>query len=908
MVWHGQMTRADDADEVPFYGNQAALAFLSDASTQYFVCGLKGVGKTLLLAQKSAALRRQHHGVRFLPETELVETLTSNLSSLGDQQVSRLRDWTVWQTIWRAALGVVVARGAGVHLPESIRTLFPGLDNSRSVLDHLNTILSDRLLQFVDNYLPHVGPELGAALGEVRNGVHLFVDAVDDLVLLHSGEPLRLHERERYTQYGRLSGEVWVAAQIGFAKAAMDIHRNHHHIRIYGTFRYEALERYSLADRQNLAPHIMHIQYSRGDLASIFKTKLAWLEKSTGGGAFAKSEGESVVGRFLGFDTIEHPTVKNGDRSPFSEHVVDYILRHTRGRPRELDEIGKGLQAIPIQDRTPAAVRDRVRNRSRDFFAWARSEAVPYWPAEADELLQMVGSNWISATDAARLPGGVGRDGALSKLFMNGLIGCTISQMGSSTLELRFRQFDPELPVTESDFSVATHFAVHPCVNLATFSDKRVPYQPSPWNVSAHGREYVAARNMGHVHLGAGALGVGCVIPLLTTEPGIGVCVLQRAGKARWDTLSAARVVSISHRLLNPTTAPQWTARWEHFTVIRDDDEAETVDRLLEEWGRGERHLFHIGSADGSPLAKRILGLAGTVSTSVGSDALARIESVLESSVQAGTRVYAFENDEDAVTSLQRALARCGAELVPVSVDRICLEPSVTSTPTGDVAIEGHVEAFQRVVILDGSNFTNRLLPPSNPVVAKHVEVVGNAVSFQFARLRKRILVNGLHFFFGMASRQYLEKTVGGVAAESIAEAQASQLLVRSQEVQDIVDLTNRLFLQALLVQAEKLNLVTTVQQARELEQELYDQQATVQDRLQTVPDQLNRILRLDDRDLLRKARRFLQGLRQLPLDLRASRVVRQLLPSGGFDRLQRDVEQLNSLFLSALLDGTRAG
>src|SRR5690242_12283377 len=121
MVWFTQITTAEETGKSAFYENSDATAFLSDSTSELlFICGLKGVGKTLLLRHKSAALRKNLQGVQFVPETELAETFTANLVSWSETRVGRLSNWTVWQAIWRTVLATVVAKRAAVQLPHVV--------------------------------------------------------------------------------------------------------------------------------------------------------------------------------------------------------------------------------------------------------------------------------------------------------------------------------------------------------------------------------------------------------------------------------------------------------------------------------------------------------------------------------------------------------------------------------------------------------------------------------------------------------------------------------------------------------------------------------------------------------------------------------------------------------------------
>jgi len=370
MVWFTQITRPDDPQDAEFYKNSATKLFLYTNNDQtFFICGLKGIGKTLLLRHKSAALRNSLNGVKFVPENELAESLTPTLRSMSSDQVGRLSNFTAWQTIWRTVLTVVVAKAAGVEIPAKIANLFEGLDGNISVQSHLLCIISDGNFTSIESKLHQLSGQINSLLGEVKSGVCLFIDCVDDMVLLHSGDPLKLYREGNYTQLGNLSVDVWSSAQIGFAKAAIEIYNNHKHIKIYGAFRYEALEKYPMADRQNIEPHLFHIQYTQHDLENIIRAKLRVLFNKDRS-VFVRSDTDDVVLNFFGILDIEHPIVKNPDRSPLKEKILDYLIRHTRGRPRELDNLGRALQAINPEER------NRGKSPGSGTHNWLRANLV----------------------------------------------------------------------------------------------------------------------------------------------------------------------------------------------------------------------------------------------------------------------------------------------------------------------------------------------------------------------------------------------------------------------------------------------------------------------------------------------------------------------------------------------------
>jgi hypothetical protein len=338
-----------------------------------------------------------------------------------------------------------------------------------------------------------------------------------------------------------------------------------------------------------------------------------------------------------------------------------------------------------------------------------------------------------------------------------------------------------------------------------------------------------------------------------------------------------------------------------HLSLITPLTDSTRVEALLSEWGRGERHLLVLAEFDSSPVVEQLLRSASTISTALGIRGLADVSAILAKHVLPGSSVFPFENDEQSIAELGEKLLQANINMIEVCADRICLPPSIN--PTCEI-IEAQTERFAKLEVFDSTNITTSLLLPEGSSNANIVNLFSDRKQYEFARLRKRVLVNGIHFFFGLASRAYLR----GVApydpsvAQTVSDARASQLFVRASEVRDKVDLCNRLFLLQLLVDAENSKIIDSRAACETLQRDLYKQQAIVTDRLQTMPDSLSRILNPSDNNFLKKGRSFLQNLRSLPLNLEKSEIVRAGISALDMERIEREVVEVTSLYLDELL------
>lgn len=96
---------------------------------------------------------------------------------------------------------------------------------------------------------------------------------------------------------------------------------------------------------------------------------------------------DDIYQSFFGFDMYSHPRVLDNSGAPISEHVFDCLLRHTRGSPREIEDIARNIGALPRTERTLEKVREIINTKSCEFFDYARGQALPYWPDSIDSFL-----------------------------------------------------------------------------------------------------------------------------------------------------------------------------------------------------------------------------------------------------------------------------------------------------------------------------------------------------------------------------------------------------------------------------------------------------------------------------------------------------------------------------------------
>jgi hypothetical protein len=898
-VWANNASQwGDDTNQfenIPFHQTAATREFLNESDRRFFICGLKGIGKTLLLQKKSVKMRNDQPGLVLLPATQPIEKLTPLFHSMSDQDVKELSAQTGWYRVWLFALSLSIVRrliDAGVLSHDVISTAvtstFPL--HTAAVSYHIDHLL--RLGQHDRRRLIETESEtLLAHVRSVHTGVAVFVDAIEDCVYSHMGPDLARYENRSKTNLGILAASVWRAAQVGFVRAAVTLHESNRHVKVFGALRREAFESDIVPDRQNLEPYLLNLEYSREDLRGIFRTKLAALRKESPH-FFTNPHDEDVTRAFFGYATLIHPTVSMPNLQALEEPVLDYIIRHSRGRPRELDLVGESLQYGAERPRTPDAVRRSVREKSKSWLGWARSEMIPYWREDYDRFLNALPSNVLSkeALHAAMDETGLARTSpeALRDLFELGLLGCVVPDDQTGALTQRFRQNDPELPVTAELFDASSYYVVHPCVNLATRALK-ARYEPDPNNVVGHGYGFVPSSRRFHVHFGLGALGAGLVLPAIARAPGTSIVVIQRKSP-RWKLARKwSGTCTVTHRVRLMNDGVLRLLQSLEGRAFVGTPRASELDSLIEWWESGKGHVVLVTNHVAT--IKRFLLIATSVSTAVREEtAIRQIGKMIAASTRGHlTAVYPFENDEKTIEALNVSLSKSNVPLIRVSADRICKDDVV-----GESGVSVDAEDYYRIVIADNSVESRALFGGANLDDRHSVLFERDKRRFVWEAEAKRLLVNGVHFAYVVYAFRRLNHLYSDRrdVIKILVEAPVTELLV-TQEVQEALDQIAALYMIHLLVEAENAGLVATVRDVETLFAHLMKLHDMFGERLSATRDYMQRILKPDAKAIDERVRRFGGPFEDLVLRLSRSPRTSQFYRAKGFDtsRVERDVQ-----------------
>ena len=176
-------------------------------------------------------------------------------------------------------------------------------------------------------------------LNRINTQIVFFIDNVDEYfrpVL----EDRSARTTGRHSLYRNRSNSVWSLAQIALASVAYELEKTNHHIKIYCTIRHEAFLKMPEveSDAFQISGRCTNIEYTRDDLEKIFLKNIDITAKER----LVDPEHLDAMLRLVGEanKAVEHRFVSR------PEAILDYFLRHTLYRPRDLMFIGGEIVKI----------------------------------------------------------------------------------------------------------------------------------------------------------------------------------------------------------------------------------------------------------------------------------------------------------------------------------------------------------------------------------------------------------------------------------------------------------------------------------------------------------------------------------------------------------------------------------
>ena len=362
-----------------------------------------------------------------------------------------------------------------------------------------------------------------------------------------------------------------------------------------------------------------------------------------------------------------------------------------------------------------------------------------------------------------------------------------------------------------------------------------------------------------HVHVGAGALSLGLVLPCLNHVERL--VVLQRDG-AKWGVLNRSDPVTL-------TNSQRWRRQFSCILVER----SEPVPDALRKIETAVAKAATLVVTDHREVWRAVLGHATAITYSI-KDGQAELGALLASiPFTTAPTLYPFENVVD-IGSLPPTLPR--AQLI---VDRVCAK-TVINAKTIQVGCEQ--SGSIRYLLPDGA--TDDLLGRSIPSGIE-VHALQSMEEYRFYNRRKRYLMNGVHYVIAALSYDYLRDH--GISREDW-EGQLVPILTNLilGEEQRYVKLVERFAeFQAVRLAAETDAAILDALfdgSAHEAAWRMCAWASEVLERAKGVVDRLGRVLPPDDPESnLRKCREFLIESLRVMIENR-ERIAKIRSPRGG--------------------------
>ncbi len=317
--------------------------------------------------------------------------------------------------------------------------------------------------------------------GDEASIYSIHVDAIDEAIVVSNsiGEPISLKEHRSDT-----ADDVWIASQKGFLVACHWVSDARSNVQVCGSIRSEAGARIDTKDLKLLGATYSkakdslytEISYNKQHLIEIFALNV----KHTESAQLANQQHSEPINKLFGFDYIPHST-----RYGFEENVLDLIIRHTFGTPRDLVSIcadillaWKGVDAPAA--RIDALVKALDKAAVSLCLDWL-DNVFPVLGSIYHDKLSLLTKNIYAQDDLKKFEETNHLDGFFDQLYSRNLIGIPTLSKTRNEFRFEFRQPDGLSHTIPKDVRyVALHpaFAAYVCdlrrteaINNSFYSD-----------------------------------------------------------------------------------------------------------------------------------------------------------------------------------------------------------------------------------------------------------------------------------------------------------------------------------------------------------------------------------------------------------------------------------------------------
>lgn len=479
-LWAVDADSFESIDDDLFYQTNWIQGFLTESYRPLLVA-TKGFGKTLLLKAKRLRLEKEH-SLHLIPENrDLADRPAGRAPTFSESDIARMKgDQNYWEDVWALALILGCLRSAdkistdqiSKKSLESLSNTIRGLWGQEELREP--SAFFSNLLELNPRELDHCKADLRKLLTPMFRNLNIpmavFVDNVDEYFKTH----IDGWRNQSASASGALDPDIWYEAQAGLAEAIYSLHRQNHHIKIFASIRKEAymyLLNHSEIGLQ-LTGSVVLLDYEEEDLKEIF---LRNVECESEYNLLEPGHPDRFV-RFFGSSNIQmiHPHVGE------SEHIWDYLLRHTLRRPRDLMAIGARISALPPEQRTRAKIRAAINNVSEEIARTYINEvrghidqAIEFdriWPSLPSNILSReqiseIGKGYNTLGDTELDVSDTGYIHPICALYKCGLLGWVGPVIGDSVNEQKFEKPGEKIFLGNHVTPPSDYYIVHPSLD-----------------------------------------------------------------------------------------------------------------------------------------------------------------------------------------------------------------------------------------------------------------------------------------------------------------------------------------------------------------------------------------------------------------------------------------------------------
>lgn len=300
----------------------------------------------------------------------------------GESVVRYFEDYMNWVFLWQASIAFsiinVFSQRENYNFIKSIKSNILLNEEDRRIIAEIIETNYTRPSEFFNVILNSnrkivniIFKNIGFILNMLKNlhtSICVFIDKVDQAL----ANQIKHIVGQTKMSVGSRNASFWQYAQLALLETAYTFISINPHIKIYFSIREEALiDAEKISDVfGNLKQYFVGINYSADDLKRMVSQYIK--NESNDNLVFPELKFSNPVKAFLGIEKINSKYVKG-----FQEHVLDYILRHTFMRPRDIMDICYHLYLANLKEvssKKSDEIRSVVNRESMIIFETLLSE------------------------------------------------------------------------------------------------------------------------------------------------------------------------------------------------------------------------------------------------------------------------------------------------------------------------------------------------------------------------------------------------------------------------------------------------------------------------------------------------------------------------------------------------------